>query len=110
MNMCQNSKDPNGCMFLLVHDIVDECDHDLGEDFEDLLRFEVLCISCNNHRKSFASEFIVFVSVISLSEVDRQPMSESFIVGGPCDRFFVESFNRYIVKHSFCLSNGAGSR
>ncbi len=36
-------------------------------------------------------------------------MSEPFVVGRPCDGLFVESLNRYVVKHSLSLPDGTCS-
>ena len=109
MDVCENSKNSNGCVFLLVHNVVDEGNHDLGEHFQNLLRFKVLCVACNDHSKSFTNKFVVLIGVISLSEVDWQPVSEPFVVGGPCYGLFVESLNRYVVKHSLSLPDGTCS-
>ena len=48
--MSQNSNDSDRRVFLLVHDVIGKGVEEFGEDFKDLLRFEVFSGVGRNHR------------------------------------------------------------
>ena len=80
--MGQSPNDPNRGMLLLIHDMVCQIDEQLGEDFKYELRFEVFGGIGHDHRKCFFEAMEESLLVIALSEVNRQPVGDSFIIGG----------------------------
>ena len=78
--MSQSPNDSNGSVFLLIHDVIGQIDEKLGENFEDELRLEVFGRVGHDHRECFFEAMEESFFIVTLSEVNGQPMCDSFIV------------------------------
>jgi hypothetical protein len=111
MDVGEDSYDSDGRVLLLIHDMVGQSDEELGEDFQDLSGLEVSGGVGHDHGHRFLEEVEEPVFVVGAAEVDRHPVRELFIVGGPVHGFLDEGLDRDVIKVdlSFLYKPGSGN-
>lgn len=109
MKVDEDADDADGCMFLLVHDLIDQIDEEFGEDLQHKLRFEILGGVGHDHRKSLLQQMEKPFVLVSLPEVDWQPVGDLFIVGGEIPGLLDESLDGNVVEVGLSVFDESGS-
>ena len=103
MNMSKNANDSDRRMFLFIHDVESQGNDQLREDFYDEICFEVFGRVGHDHRKRFFKTVKESFLVVTLSEVNRHPVGNLFVLRCKINRFFHKCFQRYVIIVGFSV-------
>lgn len=96
---------PDGSMLLLIHHVVNDSEHQFGQNLQHELLLEISSGVGHDHRQRFGQELEEFLLVITLPEVDWQPVRQPLVCGRKAHRLFQESFNGNIIEKCLRFPN-----